>query len=576
MNMGINMQSFLSRLRREWNFPLQIVIFFTVAIISLPFIGAGQDDTWIMLFAGEELGRSSWFTNHNGQLQEVSSSVLGALLAWASSNLAPAGSEYVTWKIIAWLPSLIAAVIFFRALASNINKVYAVCWVGVLCCIPQWHYWGWGGLESGLFWLLSLLLALTLTTHVNTPTPKTAVWLTILTIALPLTRADALWAPLLLLITPFLMRSAPFHLRFLPALIATGGLLLFHFIRYQYTGEWLPSPTYAKAGFSIENIQHGLSYLTEFHADSPLHITLALAIPLSGLATVRLLLSLIGIRNARPGLFEWAGTLVLIIDSTTVIVGGDWMTHHRFAIRSVLLKLVVLAQAMAWWITWLQKYNLPIWLKRAMAGCALIVVVSGWSAMGIVAREGSPARGTSINPNILPTTTIDEYFMQSNSPYLRDQTVLMPWIINELPTLVQHARDTKRLPLVVASYQAGFFPRELRKRYSIDEVLFIDIVGLTDFRIGKLPGARTPLGLSEGMFLWAESIALGRGSLGTLLRQCKPDAVYVLSATPDEQRLMQAGGYQLSYQKTMAANGTRGAIVFTAEPNLETRHCVLQ
>lgn len=172
-----------------------IVAFLMLALLLLPFLGAGHDDAWIMLFAGETLGKGQWFLNHNGATQEISTSVLGAILAALSAQIAPSGQEYATWKVVAWLPAVLAGVLLFNIVRRHCGTKSAYYWIFVLCCIPQWHNWAWGGLESGLFWLLSLLFVFTLVKWTQKPDGRSAWLAAALAFSLPLTRADALWAP---------------------------------------------------------------------------------------------------------------------------------------------------------------------------------------------------------------------------------------------------------------------------------------------------------------------------------------------------------------------------------------------
>lgn len=127
-------------LPRRWILLDTVLVALPLVVASLHFIGAGHDDAWIMLFAGETVGRGP-FLNHNLAVQEISTSVLGALLAAA---VAPPGAEYVAWKIAAWLPALLAGIFFFRILLDHCGRWAAMIWLLVLSCFPNWHYWAWG------------------------------------------------------------------------------------------------------------------------------------------------------------------------------------------------------------------------------------------------------------------------------------------------------------------------------------------------------------------------------------------------------------------------------------------------
>lgn len=549
-------------------------VFLLMAVLSLPFAAAGHDDAWIMLFAGETLGRGPWFLNYNGATQEISTSVLGALLAALPSRLVPVSHEYVAWKFLAWLPAMFAGVSLFTVLRERCGQTAAYCWLFVLCCIPQWHYWAWGGLESGLFCLLSLLFALSLWQWVERPDTGAGWCVGALAFALPLARADALWAPLILLCATALASPSPLCKRLMPGLCALTAVLAFHGLRRWLSGQWLPSPAYAKASLSLEGPQQGLNYLYQFHAQTPLHAVLAISLPLSIWGVCKLLRSACGNNTTRPGLFEWAALLVLIIDASTVLVGGDWMSYHRFASRSLILKILVLALAADMILKWLDTRVRTPYIRHPTLATFMAIALSGWTADGVVEHPGQYISASQISPDVPLSPDLVTYITAANIPLRRDTVVLLPWLNQELPQLVEQARTSHALPLVLASYQAGFFAREVRQRYRVDEVLFVDLAGLTERRIGSLPGPRMAKGLSDGLNDWARAIAYGDSALGHFLADCRPDVVYVLYALPDDFRLMAAAGYSASYVKSvMIADEPRGAVIFTRAPAVRASKC---
>lgn len=547
-----------------WRTEHLITAFVILALLSLPFLGAGHDDAWIMLFAGETLGKGQWFLNHNGATQEISTSVLGALLAGISAHLAPSGQAYAAWKVAAWLPAMLAGMGLFNIVRRYCDTRSAYYWIFVLCCIPQWHNWAWGGLESGLFWLLSLLFVLALAEWTQEPDCRSGWQVAALAFALPLTRADALWAPLTLLFAAAWAKPASARIRIMPGFCAILATLAFHALRRWLSGQWLPSPAYAKATLSVEGIEQGLSYLYQFHAQTPLHALLAITLPLSVWGVFRLLRCAYGASPGRPGLFEWAALLVLIIDATTIMVGGDWMGFHRFAVRSLLLKILVLALAADIAHKWLAARIQQLFVRNLLSTAFAALALTGWTADGVVEKPGLFKFASQISEDVPFSLDLIGYMQDSNIPLQRDIRALAPWLDRDLPALVEQARTAGSLPLVVASYQAGYFARELRQRFNANEVLFVDLAGLTERRIGSLPGPRSALGLSDGIFHLAETLAHAGNSLGHFLASCRPDVVYVLGATPNDIRLMASAGYVLSYDKTVLIDGlTHGAVILT-------------
>ena len=159
----------------------------------------------------------------------------------------------------------------FEVLARASGKASALFWCLVLCCFAQWHYWAWSGLESGLFWLALLLFSLALARFTLRPTLASTTGMVALGVLLPLVRADALWAPLLVLIAGHVSRRTGGTWRFLPGLLACLAVFGYHGLHRHVTGQWLPNPAYAKAPFSLDTLRFGLDYLWQFHSDSLLH-----------------------------------------------------------------------------------------------------------------------------------------------------------------------------------------------------------------------------------------------------------------------------------------------------------------
>lgn len=546
---------------------IRIRLFLAILLItsSLGYIGAGTDDASIMLFAGETLGKGRWFLNHNDIPQEISTSVLGAVLAWAASALAPIGQEFTFWKIFAWLPAIAAGMVLFEVLRIACGKRYGIYGVLALCCFPQWNYWAWGGLEFGLFGLTIILFLYWIACFSSAPTNRAALVAAFLAAVLPLVRADALWAPVLLLGAGIFFRNISIWNRFWPGLLACAAVFSFHYLRHHFSGQWLPNPAYAKAPFSLNSLRYGFEYLYQFHSESPAHGLLALSIPISLFGIFKLLRSNPESAGFKASLFSWACAIVLIIDLTTLIAGGDWMSYHRFAARNLPLKILVIAL----WINDMDKSSFfnkanPLVQKISVFTFCLLIL-SGLMAEGTVVRPGYYRYTSSINNEVLSSKWqgLSALMIKANIASLRDHEVLLPWIIHILPVLVEETQRQVRKPLIIASYQAGFFPRELRKRFTTNEVIFIDLAGLSDSRVGRLPGAKTPLGRSDGVFHWAQTLAKGRGALGKFLNDCRPDIVYVLRAKPEEIKLMKEAKFEISYNKFIEINDAfHGAVIF--------------
>ena len=200
--------------------------------------------------------------------------------------------------------------------------------------------------------------------------------------------------------------------------------------------------------------------------------------------------------------------------------------------------------------------------RTSALAAALVLASTGWTAEGMVRREGLYQFGSQLAPEHDSWPWDPNVFVEANIPARRDTAILPVWIENELRGVVDASVQSGR-QLVVASYQAGYFPRELRQRFSPKQVVFVDLAGLSDYRIGSLPGWKSPLGLADGTHHWATTIAAGTSALGKALRDCRPDIVYVLFASRQERELMASAAYRVAYERSIIIDGARhGAVIF--------------
>jgi hypothetical protein len=522
---------------------------------SAQYAGAGHDDTWISMFVAEHVGQSSWLVNHNFVRQEMATSLLAPL--WGALWLGAfphAADSYGLWKVGMLVPAIVAAGLLGFRVKRLLGPPWSVMFILMLGAIPQWGYWAWAGMENGLYSLTLTGVLFALLSVVRAPAMHKALALGIALFLFNTARADAFWS----LILPWVL--IPFFPAARRTLLVGSGLgmalvLLMIVARWWMTGAPLPNPVYAKVSIGLDSTWAGLSYLLDFYQQSAGHWLLALAYPCAGYAFARFLFAE---RDEAHTLLALCGAIVACIDTITVLSGGDWMSMHRFAARSIEWKLILILGTFA---IHLQNADLSK-ARRHMISAGgicifLVFLLSVSRADGVTLARG---RKTPPAHNRL---TIAEWIRQpqaswikSNVKLLRDHNGVRPLIIEELEKSIQRKiRIGAKFPFRVASYQAGYFPYQLRKLYSPSQVLFVDMAGLSERRIGALPGAKSPFGRIDGASGWSTTIAFNQGPLGQKLKDCTMDFVYVLSASDDETERMRLAGYTRVHRRD-------GAVIF--------------
>jgi hypothetical protein len=322
--------------------------------------------------------------------------------------------------------------------------------------------------------------------------------------------------------------------------------------RWWMTGAPLPNPVYAKVSIGLDSTWAGLSYFWDFYQQSAGHGLLALAYPCAGYAFARFLFAE---RDEAHTLLALCGAIVACIDTITVLSGGDWMSMHRFAARSIEWKLILIVGTFA---TRLRTTDLSEVSRHTISAggtCLLIVFLSS-----VPTADGLTHAWGHETPPVHNRLAIDEWIRQPQAAWIRSNIVLSrdhnsvrPLLNEELEKSIQRKiRIGAKFPFRVASYQAGYFPYQLRKLYPPSQVLFVDMAGLSERRIGALPGAKNPFGRIDGTLGWSATIAFNQGSLGQRLKDCTLDFVYVLGASDVESGRMLLAGYTRVHRRNEA------------------------
>ena len=278
-------------------------------------------------------------------------------------------------------------------------------------------------------------------------------------------------------------------------LLLAAGLLL---ARFAYYGQWVPNTYYAKQVTSQYAWQWGPLYL--LHPLSPIRVAwdyLRFPVPLwstqwQALGTVAFWgLALFG--SVRRG--WWAGALSGIILAQMAFVlhfGGDWMPGWRFVVPVLPLLAVLQVQG-------LRRLRGRGWVRTAAAPA---LVVALWAVCAVVCPRDpwSNARFSTSSADLLSAdNALGRKWVAANG-YIRD--VLPPGGL-------------------IAYSEMGF------AGYSNPDKAFIDVRGLTDREIARLPSSyKGTWGVDDERWMFPGD------PLYLILKQRQPTAIIAFSHPP--------------------------------------------
>ncbi len=534
--------------RRAWG---TVVATLCVAVFTFRYVdelaGAGHDDTFITLLAAERLAAGDGFVTPNGEPGEIGSSVLHVCLL-AGLRLLGAADLFLTNKVMGLLlgAGALSCVFAFRKrlLGSTSDPTFpALLAVTMAGALPSFGYWTMGGLETPLVSVLLVCLAAalegsagavvgTLACLLVASRPEGFVFLAAVAASGLLHRRPRRWW-----VSAFVVPLSFFVALSLTRLVAFGAAM--------------PVPVLAKTGGRdvVRRVVDGLHYVTAFGRASWLGAALLLAI----LARA----SLVAIQPRRylaaqptgPALV--AGTQL----SFAAVAGGDWMFHYRFVAPAVPLLAVVAVRTLVEPVSRTLRDRVRARLRPVVSAAAFVYV------FGLSHVLGALERG-DLCPPYLPAVqlqkgwedlfddelggSLGERARRLNAPYRRDETQLRPFLDDQLRRLIAQTPD-----IPIATHQMGFLPYELR-RLGITQVRFVDTVAITDPRLARLPGAREPRGLVDGLdperFLDPRSDT----PLAAAVRARRPDLVYVLEASPSTVSRLSEWGWTLVWDAPAA------------------------
>ncbi len=545
----------LSPTGREGGNRLPAILFGIVLLLSTlnalyQYLGAGRDDVFITLWAGKTLGSGPWFINYNGEPQEISSSILGALIA-KFAYLCCAETYYLANKLfgvgrrsgdsgghLAPAANLLPPISRFQRHRHS----------ALLGFNPSFAYWSLGGLETPYYALLILLYA-ALASRLQPSgmeIPRGVYHaLAIVQIFAILCRPEGFWliGATLTLVLLYWKSDSKRCVRTIKAAILPplAFLMALFAIRHAMTGAIFPNPVYAKVSVShLGGFQEGWDYLSKFYGAGVLGIllfgTTALSFALLGHATFKRFLShpksaQIESRILVPAL------CICAYEAFVVIVKGDWMEYYRFLAPTLGLKMLLLVMLGE------KLHVLTPSHSRRLASVSVSIIL--FLVMADESQYRSPQDcSTRLNINFF-----EHFFAHPNNASIalncahqRDNDAIRPFIEQELPKYLAQQGH-----LTIVTYQGGYFPYFLREKFSPQEISFVDTTGLLNLEIAKIDGEKIPTGNK-----YLDDIpAILSGEIPRLserISRYQPNMIYILGERETDQAKLKAIGFDKIYQ----------------------------
>ncbi len=540
------------------------IIMFSVALYLIlsvfRFAGAGRDDTFLTLWAGEQLAKGDLWMNYNLESSEMSSSLLHTIIIAVIRLLFP-NHVYFVNKVFGLVTGglILLTISVYYPLFMKDRQAGQHSWFFLtllsLAAYPAWMYWNLGGLETPLQSWLLLLYVIAFVNLLEQPAPH-AYPLAILQCLYLFVRPEGfLMIPLtwVCLISYHWYHKKKWSLFcpwfksvIVPPLVC---FLVLTAIRYFLLGTLFPNPVYAKVGARqvvSSNLVTGFQYLYGFYKSSPLTILQFLSLLIAaGFIMISFL------KRAELNIpLALSSAVVALNHAFVVLVGGNWMEFFRFV--APISPLLVLITIMI-----LQQFTrrFPV-LQRRFAHIAIILGLTG---LGIIHFLYQKDRAVPKNDGncALPLNlreisqtwsweTLNDDLMQLNCAQKRDWSAIVPFIRDDLPDIAARLGSELR----IVTYQMGFFPYYVKHTHPDLDITFIDTAGLIDIHVARLPLPKD----SGGIIGYSRLSSILTGEAGVLsdyVLQQHPNMCYAMGiAEKNRQKLLQ-NGWSLIWNKPM-------------------------
>ncbi len=529
------------------------------------YLGAGTDDVFITLWAGESLAAGHGLVNHNFEPLEVSSSLLHTLIVAVLAKLAP-DSVYTLNKLTGLAAGLLTlgAVCFYRTTLFP-RKHLRFPAVGLsliaLATMPSFLYWTLGGLETPFVALLLLLCAVYFARYMLRPTWSHETLLILCQILLMAARPEAVYLiPFSVIFAGVCGWCVGWRVGLARIILAPSAFFFaLGFLRKAYFGTFFPNTVYAKMGAIADKFPPGLFYVRQFYESGYFVLFLGLALITAAVYYGFLLACCLRRRNALTsapeGPLVFVLGLIVTVHVFVILSGGDWMEHFRFLCPAIPLMIVLatsfLFAVVGGLIERMKRAGFSRFTVRLFAVFAACLIVPLWAASPFQRGDVTIGQGAfpatikdassriSIRELLAGEGSLDQRVKMLNARYNRDIHTLSRFVNSELPDL-----DARSDGLVIATIQMGLFPYLVRKQYPDPDVYFIDTWGLCTQEIALM-------GLPGGFFgVWAGG-ALPRvmageaGVLSEFVLSKKPNLVYDVNGTDAALLQYAALGYQV-------------------------------
>lgn len=482
-------------------FPL--VLFGIVLLLSTlnafhHYLGAGRDDVFITLWAAKTLGTDSWFINYNGELQEISSSILGALIA-KFAYICCAENYYLANKLFGWGAALTTlTVIWFqqRTFFRYSPAFSAIATAALLGFNSSFAYWGFGGLETPYYALL-ILLYVALASRLfclsgMEVSGRVYHALAIVQIFAILCRPEGFWLigatlALVLLYWPADSNRGVRTIK-IAVLPPLAFLIALFAIRHGMTGAIFPNPVYAKVSMShLGGFREGWDYLSQFYGVGVPGIllfgTTILSFTWVGHAAFKRFLS-------HPESIQLESRILVpalcicAYEAFVVIVKGDWMEYYRFLVPTLGLKMLLLVMLGE------KLHGLTPSYSRRVASASVSIILF------LIIADELRYRSPKDCSKRLDLGFFEKFLAHPNDAIIalncahqRDRYAIRPFIEQELPAYL-----AQKGHLTIVTYQGGYFPYFLREKFSPEEITLVDTTGLLNLEIARIEGEKIPTG----------------------------------------------------------------------------------
>jgi hypothetical protein len=543
------------------------------------YLGAGRDDTFIVLWTGMSLAEGHGLVNYNLEPTEMTSSILHTAIVAVLYMAAP-DFVYTLNKLLGLLAGALVLIILYQRRqdlfgGKTAGTIAFAISVVALANSRAWLYWNMGGLETPFQALILFVYGLALVDFLKTP--RKVFPLVILQTLYILVRPEGflliLFTSLCILFRRLIHEPLPRRHLFLILGIPAFIFLCTLIYRYLNFGLLFPNPVYAKVQLGIDanalsTLERGIQYLRGFYSSSP-YISLQVAVLIAlAIQSIRMLIQ----RRYKPipdqstSYFYAAPFLGLILLNHlfVVSVGGDWMEFYRLIVPVVPL-LVVLTTFFAFQMlkAALEKLRLPrshpvIFANLALAALFLAAITANFGHQDNHEIWGYHNCSEKMNvPKLLSLSAeparLDRQIMLTNCASSRDWLAVMPFIEEELPALYK-ASDQK---LTIATFQMGFFPYFIKQTHPTMNIKFIDTVGLGDINIARMDLDKASFGVRDGVNIG--SIFSGNaGELSRYILAQNPNMIYVLDATYRRRTILAGLGWSAIWDQP-------GAVIFVKE-----------